>query len=105
MSAGAPGSAGIIGTGESAVLVRLNDGQITGGISFKVYRPSGLSGDLPAIIDTDPRKLPPDHGALKPTNDPRADWRPDALTKRGEISNPAGQADHHRPHDALRETG
>jgi hypothetical protein len=41
-----------------------------------------------AVIETDPVKLPPDHGALKPNNDPRADLRPDAPAKPAELGAP-----------------
>jgi hypothetical protein len=81
----------VVETGESAVLVRWNDGQINGVFSFKghIYRVSGLTGDLHAVIETDPRKLPPDHSPFTPTNDPRADLRPDAPAKPGEIISPS----------------
>jgi hypothetical protein len=42
-------------------------------------------GELHAVIETDSRKLPPDHGALRPTNDPRGDLRPDAPATPGEL--------------------
>ena len=77
----------VVETGESAVLIRWNDGQITGVVGYKghIYRVSGLGGDLHAVIETDPRNLPPDHGPLKPTLDPRAELRPDAPIGPGEV--------------------
>jgi hypothetical protein len=70
-------------TGESAVLIRWNDGHITGVVGYKghIYTVSGLGGKLHAVVETDPRKMPPDPSTPKPTADPRADWRPDAPVK------------------------
>jgi hypothetical protein len=72
-------------TGESALLMRWNsDGHITGLVGYKgrIYTVASLGGDqLHAVIETDPRQMPPDHAAAKPTADPRADLRPDAPAK------------------------
>jgi peptidyl-Asp metalloendopeptidase len=70
-------------TGESALLMRWKDGHITGlfGYRGRIYTVESLGGQLHAVIETDPRQLPPDHAAAKPTADPRADLRPDAPAK------------------------
>ena len=70
-------------TGESALLMRWNDGQITGLVGYKgrIYTVASLGGQLHAVVEMDPRQMPPDHAAPKPTADPRADLRPDAPTK------------------------
>jgi peptidyl-Asp metalloendopeptidase len=75
-------------TGESALLMRWNDGHISGVVGYKghIYTVTGLGGELHAVVETDPRKLPPDHGNSKPTADPRADLRPDAPVKPEETS-------------------
>jgi hypothetical protein len=70
-------------TGESALLMRWNDGRITGLVGYKgrIYTVESLGGQLHAVVETDPRQMPPDHAAAKPTADPRADLRPDAPAK------------------------
>jgi len=78
-------------TGESALLMRWNDGHITGLVGFKgrIYTIEGLGGQLHAMVEVDPRKMPPDHGAPKPTADPRAELRPDAPVKTVELASPS----------------
>ena len=73
----------VVETGESALLMRWNDGHISGVVGYKghIYMVSGLGGELHAVVETDPRKMPPDHGMPKATADPRADTRPDAPVK------------------------
>ena len=68
----------------------LNDGHITGLVGFKgrIYTIEGLGGQLHAMVEVDPRKMPPDHGAPKPTADPRAELRPDAPVKTAEPESP-----------------
>ena len=70
-------------TGESALLMRWNDGHITGLVGYKgrIYTVASLGGQLHAVVEMDPRQMPPDHAAPKPTADPRADLRPDAPAK------------------------
>jgi peptidyl-Asp metalloendopeptidase len=77
-------------TGETALLMRWNDGQITGVVGYKgrIYTVAGLIGQLHAMVETDPRQMPPDHAAPKPTADPRADLRPDAPAKTAEPATP-----------------
>jgi peptidyl-Asp metalloendopeptidase len=77
-------------TGESALLMRWNDGQITGLVGYKgrIYTVESLGDQLHAVVEVDPRKMPPDHGAPKPTADPRAELRPDAPTKTAGLAIP-----------------
>jgi hypothetical protein len=78
-------------TGESALLMRWNDGHITGLVGYKgrIYTVASLGGQLHAMVETDPRHMPPDHAAPKPTADPRADLRPDAPAKTVAPASPA----------------
>ena len=73
----------VVETGESALLMRWNDGRITGLVGYKgrIYTVESLGGHLHAMVEMDPRRMPPDHAALTATNDPRADLRPDAPIK------------------------
>ena len=73
----------VVETGESALLMRWIDGHISGVVGYKghIYTVSGLGGELHAVVETDPRKMPPDHSVPKATADPRADSRPDAPVK------------------------
>ena len=70
-------------TGESALLMRWNDGHITGLVGYKgrIYTVANVGDKLHAVVEMDPRQMPPDHSAPKPTADPRADLRPDAPAK------------------------
>jgi hypothetical protein len=70
-------------TGESALLMRWKDGHITGLVGYKghIYAVASLGGQLHAMIEMDPRQMPPDHAPFTPTADPRADLRPDAPAK------------------------
>ena len=49
-------------TGESALLMRWNDGHITGLVGYKgrIYTVASLGGQLHAVVEMDPRKMPPD---------------------------------------------
>ena len=77
-------------TGESALLMRWNDGHITGLVGYKgrIYLVESLGNQLHAMIEMDPRRMPPDHAAAKPTADPRADLRPDAPVKSASLAGP-----------------
>jgi peptidyl-Asp metalloendopeptidase len=77
-------------TGESALLMRWKDGHISGLVGYKgrIYTVASLGGELHAVVETDPRQLPPDHAAGKPTADPRADLRPDAPAKTAAPASP-----------------
>jgi peptidyl-Asp metalloendopeptidase len=73
----------VVETGESALLMRWNDGHITGLVGYKgrIYTVASIGEGLHAMVEMDPRQMPPDHAAAKPTADPRADLRPDAPAK------------------------
>jgi hypothetical protein len=77
-------------TGESALLMRWNDGHITGLVGYKgrIYVVESLGGQLHAMIEMDPRRMPPDHAPIKPTADPRAELRPDAPAKVAALTSP-----------------
>jgi hypothetical protein len=81
-------------TGESALLMRWNDGHITGLVGYKgrIYTVASLGEKLHAVVEMDPRQMPPDHAAPKPTADPRADLRPDAPAKVAEAAIPPAVA-------------
>jgi hypothetical protein len=81
-------------TGESALLMRWHDGHITGLVGYKgrIYTVASLGGQLHAVVEMDPRQMPPDHAAAKPTADPRADLRPDAPAKLAVAAPPAAVA-------------
>src|SRR5262249_3192686 len=70
--------------------MRWNDGHITGLVGYKgrIYTVTSLGGQLHAVVEMDPRHMPPDHGAAKPTADPRADLRPDAPAKTSAPTSP-----------------
>jgi hypothetical protein len=84
----------VVETGESALLMRWNDGRISGLVGYKgrIYTVASLGGQLHAMIETDPRQMPPDHAAPKPTADPRADLRPDAPVKASASASPPAVA-------------
>jgi peptidyl-Asp metalloendopeptidase len=77
-------------TGESALLMRWKDGHISGLVGYKgrIYTVASLGGELHAVVETDPRQMPPDHAASKPTADARADLRPDAPAKTAAPASP-----------------
>jgi peptidyl-Asp metalloendopeptidase len=81
-------------TGESALLMRWHDGRITGLVGYKgrIYTVASLGGQLHAVVEMDPRQMPPDHAAAKPTADPRADLRPDAPAKVAAAATPPAVA-------------
>jgi hypothetical protein len=50
-------------TGESAVLMLWKDGRLTGVLGYKghIYSVRNMNGEAHAVIEFDPKKLPPDH--------------------------------------------
>ena len=80
----------VVETGESALLMRWNDGNITGLVGYRgrIYTVASMGEGLHAMVEMDPRRMPPDHAAAKPTADPRADLRPDAPAKVAAAANP-----------------
>ena len=52
-------------TGESAMLMWWKDGRLTGVLGYKghIYTLVNIGGEAHAVIEVDPRKMPPDHAA------------------------------------------
>lgn len=50
-------------TGENALLMWWKDGRLTGVLGYKgrIYTVMNLGGDLHAVVEVDPKKMPPDH--------------------------------------------
>jgi hypothetical protein len=61
-------------TGESAVLMWWRDGRLSGVLSYKghIYTVMNMGGDVHAVIEVDPKMMPPDH-ANRGDNARRAD--------------------------------
>ena len=59
-------------TGESAILLWWRDGHLTGVLGYKghIYVVMNMGGDLHAVLEADPKRMPPDHPT--PTADVRA---------------------------------
>ena len=83
MNAAAPGTALSPRPAKARCSCAGHDGHITGLVGYKgrIYTVASLGGQLHAVVEMDPRQMPPDHAAAKPTADPRADLRPDAPAK------------------------
>jgi hypothetical protein len=52
-------------TGESAMLMWWKDGRLTGVLGYKghIYTVVNIGGEAHAVVEVDPRKMPPDHAA------------------------------------------
>jgi hypothetical protein len=52
-------------TGESAVIMWWKDGRLTGVLGYRghIYTVVNIGGEAHAVIEVDPRKMPPDHAA------------------------------------------
>jgi hypothetical protein len=50
-------------TGESAILLWWRDGRLTGVLGYKghIYVVMNMGGDLHAVLEADPKRMPPDH--------------------------------------------
>ena len=87
---------GVEETGESAVLMWWKDGRLTGVFGYKghIYTVVNMGGEVHAVVETDPKMMPPDHSPAKADNAvrPRTDA---ARAARGAASRSAaaGQAD------------
>jgi hypothetical protein len=53
-------------TGESAVLMLWKDGRLTGVLGYKghIYAVHNMNGEAHAVIEYDPKKMPPDHAKV-----------------------------------------
>jgi len=79
------------GTGETVILIWWQDGRLTGMFTHRgsMYVLKNMGGEVHAIVETDPRKMPPDHGAMRAraaTQAPNADLKDDPLVARGEAA-------------------
>jgi Metallo-peptidase family M12B Reprolysin-like len=74
------------GTGEPVMLMWWKGGKFTGLFSYRshIYTLRNMGGDIHAIIETDPDKLPPDHGPVASQEGRAADLKNDPLVARGE---------------------
>jgi hypothetical protein len=59
-------------TGETAILLWWRDGRLTGVLGYKghIYMVMNMGGDLHAVLEADPKRMPPDHPT--PSADTRA---------------------------------
>jgi hypothetical protein len=77
------------GTGESVMLMWWKGGRFTGMFTYRghIYTLRNMGGDIHAILETDPAKLPPDHSPVAtPADAPKAALEDDPLYSRGEGS-------------------
>lgn len=73
------------GTGEPVLLMWWKGGKFTGIFTYRgrIYTLRNMGGDLHAIVETEPDKLPPDHGPSA-SEKGSADLKDDPLVSRGE---------------------
>jgi hypothetical protein len=79
----------IDGTGEPVMIMWWKSGRFTGMLTYRghIYTLMNMGGEVHAVIETDPGKMPPDHGAKRPqgaTQAPSTDVKDDPLVARGE---------------------
>ena len=74
------------GTGEPVMLMWWKGGKFTGLFTYRgrIYTLRNMGGDIHAIVETDPDKLPPDHGPVASQEGRAADLKDDPLVARGE---------------------
>jgi len=80
----------IEGTGEPVVLMWWKGGRFSGMFTYRghMYSLKNMGGEVHAVVETDPGKMPPDHGSMRaggaqPTS---ADVKDDPLVARGEAA-------------------
>ena len=74
-------------TGEPVMLMWWKGGRFSGMFTYRgrMYSLKNMGGELHAVVETDPGRMPPDHGAMRPQ--PNAgDVKDDPLVTRGEGS-------------------
>ena len=81
----------IEGTGEPVMLMWWKGGRFSGMFTYRgnMYTLKNMGGEVHAVIETDPGKMPPDHGTMRPPGAPQAtstDVKDDPLVSRGEGS-------------------
>jgi hypothetical protein len=77
----------IEGTGEPVVLMWWKGGRFSGMFTYRgsMYSLKNMGGEVHAVVETDPGKMPPDHGAMGSGRaQPGADLKDDPLVSRGE---------------------
>jgi len=76
----------IEGTGEPIILIWWADGRLTGMFTHRgnMYVLKNMGGEVHAIVETDPKKMPPDHGAMR--SRAAADVKDDPLVMSGEAA-------------------
>ena len=74
------------GTGEPVLLMWWKGGKFTGIFTYRgrIYTLRNMGGDLHAIVEAEPDKLPPDHSPNASQNGKAADLKEDPLVSRGE---------------------
>jgi hypothetical protein len=79
----------IEGTGEPVVLMWWKGGRFSGMFTYRgsMYSLKSMGGEVHAVVETDPGKMPPDHGAMGSGRaQPGADLKDDPLVSRGEAA-------------------
>ena len=76
------------GTGEPVLLMWWKGGKFTGIFTYRgrIYTLRNMGGDLHAIVEAEPDKLPPDHGPSASQNGKAADLKDDPFVSRGEAA-------------------
>jgi len=77
----------IEGTDEPVVVMWWNDGRFNGMFTYRghMYTLQNMGGAVYAVVETDPGKMPPDHGAMASRGgSPAGDVKDDPLVARGE---------------------
>jgi hypothetical protein len=75
----------IEGTGEPIMLMWWKGGRFNGMFTYRghMYNLKNMGGEVHAVVETDPGKMPPDHGSM-PAQPQSADVKDDPLVARGE---------------------
>jgi hypothetical protein len=79
----------IEGTGEPVALMWWKGGRFSGMFTYggHMYSLKNMGGEVHAVVETDPGKMPPDHGAMPSMRaQPGADVKDDPLVSRGEAA-------------------
>jgi hypothetical protein len=77
----------IDGTGEPLMLMWWKGGRLSGMFTYRghMYLLKNMGGEMHAVIETDPGKMPPDHGAMRARGASQGtDQKDDPLVARGE---------------------
>ena len=74
-------------TGEPVMLMWWKGGRFSGMFTYRgrMYSLKNMGGELHAVVETDPGRMPPDHGSMRPQPN-AADVKDDPLVTRGEGS-------------------